>query len=51
MTEHKMDNEEKFIEVFGWDAWDKMTSYVWTADQLKGFWHSPFLDPEEEDDE
>lgn len=38
----KMTNQEKFISVFGIDAWQQMAVFGGVAEQFKEFWTSPY---------
>ena len=35
-------NQEKYIEIFGIDAWKQMIVFSGLADQFKEFWTSPY---------
>ena len=37
-----MTNQEKFIEIFGIDAWMQMIVFSGLADQFKEYWTSPY---------
>ena len=37
-----MTNQEKFIQVFGIDAWQQMIVFCGCAEQFMEFWTSPF---------
>lgn len=37
-----MTNQEKFIEIFGIDAWRQMIVFSGLADQFKEYWTSPY---------
>ena len=37
-----MTNQEKFIEVFGLDAWQQMIVFSGLAEQFREYWTSPY---------
>ena len=37
-----MTNQEKFIQVFGIDAWQQMIVFSGLAEQFKEYWTSPY---------
>ena len=39
-----MTNQEKFIQVFGMDAWQQMIVFSGLAEQFKEYWTSPYKD-------
>ena len=39
-----MTNQEKFIEVFGIDAWRQIIVFSMAVDEFKTFWTSPYED-------
>lgn len=37
-----MTNQEKFIQIFGIDAWQQMIVFTGAAEQFKEYWTSPY---------
>lgn len=37
-----MTNQEKFIQIFGIDAWQQMIVFSGLAEQFKDYWTSPY---------
>ena len=37
-----MTNQQKFIEIFGIDAWQQMIVFSGLAEQFKEYWTSPY---------
>lgn len=46
-----MTNQDKFIEVFGIDAWMQMIVFSGLADQFKEYWTSPYNEMKAESEE
>ena len=42
-----MTNQEKFIQIFGIDAWQQMIVFSGLAEQFKEYWTSPYKGDEE----
>ena len=42
-----MTNQEKFIQIFGIDAWQQMIVFSGLADQFKEYWTSPYKESED----
>lgn len=43
-----MTNQQKFIEIFGIDAWQQMIVFSGLAEQFKEYWTSPYKAESEE---
>ena len=44
-----MTNQEKFIQVFGIDAWQQMIVFSGLSEQFMEFWTSPYTESEVEE--
>lgn len=45
--DRRMTNQQKFIEIFGIDAWQQMIVFMGLAEQYKEYWTSPYKEVEE----
>lgn len=41
-----MTNQEKFIQIFGSDAWNEIIVFSGAAEQFRNYWTSPYVESE-----